>query len=135
MRHAPPRDDIGPDTPLRLDVAAAIAFPDGSITARSLLREAHRGNLAVMHIAGKTFTTLAEIGNMCAVCRVPQNRPASISDLAARTAVPSGSSNIKETNTALARAKAISQRLKRRSPSSSPITAGQNSAKVIPIKS
>jgi len=42
----PPSNHIGRDTPLRLDVAAAIAFPDGSITGRSLQREAERGNYA-----------------------------------------------------------------------------------------
>lgn len=29
----PPRDEVKPDTPLRLSVAAALAFPDGSMTA------------------------------------------------------------------------------------------------------
>jgi hypothetical protein len=29
----PPRDGVKPDTPLRLTVAAALAFPDGSMTA------------------------------------------------------------------------------------------------------
>ena len=29
----PPRDGVRPDTPLRLNVAAALAFPDGSVTA------------------------------------------------------------------------------------------------------
>jgi hypothetical protein len=33
-------DQIGPDTPLRLRVAAALAFPDGSMTASGLRREA-----------------------------------------------------------------------------------------------
>jgi hypothetical protein len=35
----PPRDAIRPDTPLRLLVAAAVAFPDGSMTASGLRRE------------------------------------------------------------------------------------------------
>jgi len=38
--HLPPRDAISPDTPLRLSVAAALAFPDGSMTASGLRREA-----------------------------------------------------------------------------------------------
>jgi hypothetical protein len=29
----PPHDEIKPDTPLRLSVAIALAFPDGSMTA------------------------------------------------------------------------------------------------------
>ena len=33
-------ETIGPETPLRLDVAARLAFPDGSMTASGLRREA-----------------------------------------------------------------------------------------------
>jgi hypothetical protein len=36
----PPPDQVTPDAPLRLGVAAAIAFPDGSMTAAGLRREA-----------------------------------------------------------------------------------------------
>jgi hypothetical protein len=32
----PELDRVGPDTPLRLDVAAALAYPDGSMTASGL---------------------------------------------------------------------------------------------------
>ncbi len=35
----PSPDQVTPDTPLRLGVAAAIAFPDGSMTAAGLRRE------------------------------------------------------------------------------------------------
>jgi hypothetical protein len=35
----PPPDQVSPDTPLRLGIAAALAFPDGSMTAAGLLRE------------------------------------------------------------------------------------------------
>jgi len=35
----PPADQVTPDTPLRLGVAAAIAFPDGSMTAAGRRRE------------------------------------------------------------------------------------------------
>jgi hypothetical protein len=38
-------DKIGQDTPLRLSVAAAVAYPDGSMTASGLRREARRGRL------------------------------------------------------------------------------------------
>jgi hypothetical protein len=36
----PLRDEVGPATPLRLNVAAALAFPDGSMTASGLRRDA-----------------------------------------------------------------------------------------------
>ena len=66
----PPREDIGEDQPLRLAVAAALAFPDGSMTASGLRREAARGRLAIERIAGKDFTTLRAINQMREQCRV-----------------------------------------------------------------
>jgi hypothetical protein len=39
----PPRDQIADDAPLRLDLAAALAYPDGSMTASGLRREAKPG--------------------------------------------------------------------------------------------
>jgi len=41
----PPRDQIADDTPLRLGFAAALAYPDGSMTASGLRKEAGRGRL------------------------------------------------------------------------------------------
>src|SRR5947209_19711574 len=61
---------IGPNTPLRLDVAAALAYPDGSMTAGGLRREAKRGRLVIERVAGKDFTTLRHIENMRQSCRV-----------------------------------------------------------------
>jgi hypothetical protein len=52
---------VKPDTPLRLDVAAALAFPDGSMKASGLRKEAGRGRLVVERIAGKDYTTLANV--------------------------------------------------------------------------
>ena len=52
-------DAIGPDDPIRLAVAADLAFPDGGMTAAGLRREAARGRPASALIAGKNFTTLA----------------------------------------------------------------------------
>jgi hypothetical protein len=66
----PRRDEIKPDTPLRLSVAAALAFPDGSMTASGLRRESARGRLLIERIAGKDYTTLANIERMRALCRV-----------------------------------------------------------------
>jgi len=36
----PPPDQVTPETPLRLEIAAALAFPDGSMTAAGLRRDA-----------------------------------------------------------------------------------------------
>src|SRR6476646_9793678 len=61
---------IRPDTPLRLNIAAALGYPDGSMTAAGLRREAARGRLVIERIAGKDFTTLANIEQMRELCRV-----------------------------------------------------------------
>jgi hypothetical protein len=65
-------DKVGPDEPLRLKVAAAIAFPDYSMTASGLRREAARGRLVIERVAGKDYTTLANIAEMRRRC---QQRP------------------------------------------------------------
>jgi len=57
------------DTPLRLAVAASLAFPDGSMTASGLRREAARGRLVIERIAGNDYTTLADIKRMREKCR------------------------------------------------------------------
>src|SRR5215471_13564449 len=63
-------DRVGPETPLRLAVAAALAYPDGSMTASGLRREAVRGRLVIERVAGKDYTTLHAIDEMRKLCRV-----------------------------------------------------------------
>jgi hypothetical protein len=63
-------NQFGPDAPLRLSIAAKLAFPDGSMTASGLRREAARGRLQIERIANKDFVTLAEIKRMRELCRV-----------------------------------------------------------------
>ena len=75
----PPPEQVTPDTPLRLGIAAARAFPDGSMTAAGLRREAARGRLIIERIAGKDFTTLANIERMRELCRVQAKGHDSIS--------------------------------------------------------
>jgi len=57
----PPLDSIKPNTALRLAVAAALAFPDGSITENSLRRACTQGELGHEILRGKYHTTLAAI--------------------------------------------------------------------------
>ena len=63
-RHIPARSEVGDNTPLRLAVAAILAYPDGSMTASGLRREAARGRLVIERTAGKDYTTLAAIEEM-----------------------------------------------------------------------
>jgi hypothetical protein len=112
----PRREQINPDTPLRLSVAAALAFPDGSMTASGLRRECARGRLIVERIAGKDYTTLGNIERMRERCRVE----AKVRDCGSESAAaeqPNGSSSITGARSAQMRAKMISARLKTRSPS------------------
>ena len=62
-----------------MSVAAALKLPDGSMTASGLRREATRGRLVIERIAGKDFTTLANINRMRELCRVESNHPGSTS--------------------------------------------------------
>ncbi len=57
---------IGPTTPLRLPVAAEIAFPDGGVSVAILRRERDRENLRTYKIGNREFTTLAYIDEMIA---------------------------------------------------------------------
>ena len=63
---------ITDETPLRLAEAAAIAFPDGSMSASGLRLEADRGRLVIYRVAGKNYTTLANIKRM--IDRCPRER-------------------------------------------------------------
>jgi hypothetical protein len=103
--------EIKPDTPLRLALAARLGFPDGSMTASGLRREAARGRLIIERIAGKDFTTLANVEKMRELCRVLAKVPDYDSEGAADEP-PSGSSLITDAKSAQARANMISARLK-----------------------
>lgn len=104
------REDVSDDMPLRLDLAARLAFPDGSIGLSGLRREAARGNLEVFRVAGKHMTTLRAIRDMLEKCRVKPNLPASGSSQPATTVELSGSSLIEEGKSARA---ALNLRLER----------------------
>src|SRR3981189_2914729 len=71
----PSPDLLKPTTPLRLSVAAELAFPDGSMTASGLRREGARGRLVIERVAGKDYTTLANIERMRELCRVEAKVP------------------------------------------------------------
>src|SRR6188472_4548880 len=82
--------NVAPDAPLRLSLAAKLAFPDGSMTVSGLRREAARGRLWIERIAGKDFTTLDEIKRMRELCRV-QAKELGCSNVSRDTVVESSS--------------------------------------------
>ncbi|MCO5083954.1 MAG: excisionase [Rhizobiaceae bacterium] len=69
------------DAPLRLDLAARIAFPDGSIGPKGLRKERYAGRLVTFIVARKEYTTLAAIERMKELCRV-QPKPSAAKGLA-----------------------------------------------------
>lgn len=105
------------NTPVRLTDIISIAFPLGGITAAGLRREARRGRLTLMRIAGKDFTTLSAIEEMKAKCLVPENQHASGSDLLAKTETRSGSFSTAASSTARDAALLMCKALRKRSPS------------------
>lgn len=62
---------VSDDVPLRLDVAARLAFPDGSITPEELKRAIREGRLHIYVIAGKTMTTLRHLREMTPGAVIP----------------------------------------------------------------
>src|SRR5260370_41271741 len=82
MRTPRPRlNSIKPDTPLRLAVAAALAFPDGSITESSLRKACRRRELEHEILRGKYHTTLAAINDWRPRCSA---QPKGLADRCAR---------------------------------------------------
>src|SRR5262245_26571012 len=125
---------IADDTLIRLGVAAALEFPDGSMSASGLRSEARRGHLKIWRIAGKDFTTKQALMEMRTQCAQPNHRD---SNCAApeRAAAPSGSSRTASGKSAQALAKASAAKLKSRSRTICSKTDNRPSATVIPIKS
>ena len=130
----PDSAQIADDTMLRLQVAAALEFPDGSMSASGLRSEAAHGRLRIWRIAGKDYTTKAALREMKNQC-VLSNRHASSCAAPAEAAAPYGSSRTASAKSAQALAKASAQRLRSRSRTTSPELDNPPSATVIPIKS
>ncbi|OOO31430.1 UNVERIFIED_ORG: hypothetical protein BTE55_12395 [Rhizobium sophorae] len=107
-------DNIATDAPLRLAHIIPLAFPHGGITVSGLRKEAARGRLMIMRIAGKDFTTLQAIEEMKQACRVPANLPASGYVQPTKIAPRSGSSSMAASNSAQAAVSMIVQELKKR---------------------
>lgn len=120
-RPIPLPESVPDSAPIRLDVAAALAFPDGTMTAAGLRRESARGRLAINRIAGKDYTTLAAVREMIRKCRVqPKERASGLDrqDEISRESSPTrphGSSSTPANSIPLAAARLIVEELKGRS--------------------
>ena len=100
------------DTPLRLAVAAELAFPDGSMSVSGLRREFQKGTLAIETIAGKQYTTLNDINAMRAKCRENQKGRGCIGASRDRVDLGNGLSSTERLSAAQAAASMIGLRLK-----------------------
>jgi hypothetical protein len=134
--------EIGPDTPLRLDVAAQVAFPGGGMTASGLRKERDRQRLVIEKIAGKEFTTLRFIEQMRERCRGTPKEPVSGSNQKSEmrkeslSGAPLGSSATERTRSALAALEQTAEALSKPSLNISPRnTPSREIADVIHLKS
>jgi hypothetical protein len=57
-RPLPDRSEIDDDTPLHLETAARLAFPDGVVSGLALRNAAARGDLEYERLGGRIVTTL-----------------------------------------------------------------------------
>ena len=133
-------ETVTPTTPLRLDVAAQLAFPDGSIGVSGLRREIARGTLRAERIAGKIFVTLAAIQDMRTRCAMQKGPDSTCESHEGRVDDGDGSSSIPapteaDSKSAQAHLQTIVEKLKKPSPTISQKSTFQTSAKVVPIKS
>jgi hypothetical protein len=126
LHNANEPSNIALNTPLRLEIAAALAYPDGSMTASGLRREAKRGRLVIERTAGKDYTTLHNIEQMRELCRVESRarvsgcaEPNTIAQGGSRTP-PSGSLKTVTTGKARDAALMIVEGLRQHSPLTSP---------------
>jgi hypothetical protein len=126
-------------SPLRLALAAAIAYPDGSMTASGLRREAEKGRLVIERTAGKDYTTLAAIERMRELCRkLPKDRAfgsagsGETDQAPSRTLQGGTSATMADTKKALDAALMIVDGLSNCSPNTSPAN-GSTRRRVAPV--
>lgn len=117
------------DTPLRLPKAAAIAFPDNSVKANTLMTEHKRGRLVLEMIGKRWFVTLRAILEMRKLCRVVVNRPAFGSELGPAVR-PSTSSSTTAARSAQAAALIAAERRKKLSRATSRSSTSRTSPTV-----
>lgn len=107
------------DTPMPLDAAVARFFPDGGVTKQHMLAAIHRGELACEKIGRGYFVTQGDIREWRNRCREKGSRQGFVSENG-KAVDPDGSLSMDERKSTLAAALAITNRLRKRSGSTSP---------------
>jgi hypothetical protein len=108
------------DPAISLATAAALVFPDGTVTETSLRTEYRAGRLRCFKVAGKLLTTETAVREMLTQCHAAPKAPACISAKLAQATRQSGLSETDSAKLAQAAAKGIAAGLKKRSQRTSP---------------
>ena len=125
---------ISPTSPLRLKEAARLAFPDGSMSVSALRRCGVSGLLTVEKIAGKDYTTLADIEEMKKRCRVQAKARESPSK-GEGPELSGTSGTVTELGTGCAEGDRAALKENLRNTSQASTTPGRAGATVIPMRS
>jgi hypothetical protein len=113
---APPHLVVDNDVPQRLGVVAA-RF---GLTAAALRTEAKRGRLVISRVAGKDWTSVAEVREMFDRCRVNPKESDSGFDQREAASAPPSSSETAQSRSAQAALNLRLSRLRESSPTTSP---------------
>jgi hypothetical protein len=125
---------IADDDPVPLKAAANLFFPAGGVTARTLQTEIRKGNLVPERIGGKYFITKRAINEMRERCRSQLKVPGFTSAGNVETGELSGISATGARRSQRDATRATANRLKKRSPTTSPENTRRQAAPVIPIR-
>lgn len=121
---------IAPSDWITLDTAAALAFPDGTVTVHVLRTQRNKGLLDTWRLGRREYTTLEAVNRMKQKCHAAPRQPASGS-APAPAAKPSSSSSTEDGKSAQAAALASVKRLKKRLQTISASAESANAAQVI----
>ncbi|HKH29064.1 MAG TPA: hypothetical protein VKA61_12130 [Sphingomicrobium sp.] len=127
----PDRDLIQADTPLRLDVAAAIAFPGGGVAAGTLRGAIRSGDLDAELVGNRYFVTLADVDRWRSKCR--DRAKERVSGTTQQTGA--GTSETDDSSAALAALMASVNAPTKPSPNTSPRDTSRTGGTVIPLTS
>jgi hypothetical protein len=108
------------DAPMRLAVVAA----QFGLTAAALRTEAKRGRLVISRVAGKDWTSVAEVQRMFGLCRSPPKESDSGFDRPEATKNRRGSFEMAESKSARDALGLSLSRLRESSPTTSPASIG-----------
>jgi hypothetical protein len=124
------RASVTPTDWITLDTAAALAFPDGTVSVNVLRAQRDKGRLDTWRLGRREYTTLEAVNRMKQQCHAEPRQPASGS-VNEKVGLPCSSSSIVDGKSAQAAALASVKRLKKRLQTTSASAESANAAQVI----